>query len=83
MRHCPRIGVYVDNLGDGAGRGCAGARQPVLDQSRYVEETDAPFKEGVDVFPKLAASFFAGNNFEACKIGFTAEEIEAQSGENN
>ena len=41
------------------------------------------FKEGVDVFPDLAASFFAGNNFEACKIGFTAEEIAAQSGDNN
>jgi len=43
----------------------------------------APFKEGVDVFPALPASFFAGNNFEACKIGFTAEEIAAQSGDNN
>jgi len=41
------------------------------------------FKEGVDVFPDLAASFFAGNNFEAYKIGFTAEEIAAQSGDNN
>ena len=34
-------------------------------------------------FPDLAASFFAGNNFPACKIGFTAEEIAAQSGDNN
>lgn len=25
----------------------------------------APFEEGVDVFPKLPGSFFAGNNFEA------------------
>jgi ribose transport system substrate-binding protein len=43
----------------------------------------APFKEGVDVFPKLPGSFFAGNNFDACDIGFTAEEIAAQTGENN
>lgn len=42
-----------------------------------------PFKEGVDVFPALPGSFFAGNNFEACNIGFTAEEIAAQTGENN
>lgn len=43
----------------------------------------APFQEGVDVFPDLPGSFFAGNNFEACKIGFTAEEIASQTGENN
>jgi ribose transport system substrate-binding protein len=43
----------------------------------------SPFKEGVDAFPDLPPSFFAGNNFEACNIGFTAEEIAAQSGENN
>jgi ribose transport system substrate-binding protein len=43
----------------------------------------APFKEGVDVFPGLPGSFFAGNNFEACNIGFTAEEIAAQTGDNN
>lgn len=43
----------------------------------------APFKEGVDVFPELPGSFFAGNNFDACNIGFTAEEIAAQTGENN
>ncbi|WP_227010449.1 substrate-binding domain-containing protein [Pelagibius marinus] len=43
----------------------------------------APFKEGVDVFPSLPGSFFAGNNFEACNIGFTAEEIASQTGENN
>ena len=45
--------------------------------------SDAPFKEGVDVFPDLPGSFFAGNNFEACNIGFTAEEIAAQTGDNN
>jgi ribose transport system substrate-binding protein len=43
----------------------------------------SPFKEGEDVFPGLPGSFFAGNNFEACNIGFTAEEIAAQTGENN
>jgi ribose transport system substrate-binding protein len=43
----------------------------------------APFKEGVDVFPSLQGSFFAGNNFEACNIGFTAEEIASQTGKNN
>ncbi|WP_248304841.1 hypothetical protein [Breoghania sp. L-A4] len=43
----------------------------------------SPFEEGVEVFPELPGSFFAGNNFEACDIGFTADEIAAQSGENN
>lgn len=43
----------------------------------------SPFKDGVDVFPNLPGSFFAGNNFPACNIGFTAEEIAAQTGENN
>jgi len=43
----------------------------------------SPFKDGVDVFPSLPGSFFAGNNFDACNIGFTAEEIAAQTGENN
>ncbi|HEX9570290.1 MAG TPA: substrate-binding domain-containing protein [Rhodospirillales bacterium] len=43
----------------------------------------SPFEVGVDVFPDLAGSFFAGNNFEACNIGFTAEEIAAQTGDNN
>jgi len=43
----------------------------------------APFEEGVDVFPELPGSFFAGNNFDACNIGFTAEEIASQTGENN
>lgn len=43
----------------------------------------SPFKEGVEMFPKLPGSFFAGNNFEACNIGFTAEEIASQTGENN
>ena len=42
-----------------------------------------PFEEGVDVFSELPGSFFAGNNFEACNIGFTAEEIASQSGDNN
>jgi ribose transport system substrate-binding protein len=43
----------------------------------------APFKAGVDMFPELPGSFFAGNNFEACNIGFTAEEIASQTGDNN
>ncbi|MBX2830347.1 MAG: substrate-binding domain-containing protein [Rhodospirillales bacterium] len=43
----------------------------------------APFKEGVEMFPALPGSFFAGNNFDACNIGFTAEEIASQTGENN
>ena len=37
----------------------------------------------MDAFPDLPGAFFAGNNFEACNIGFTAEEIAAQTGENN
>jgi len=43
----------------------------------------APYKEGVEVFPKLPGSLFTGNNFPDCKIGFTNEEIAGQSGENN
>ncbi len=43
----------------------------------------SPYKEGVEVFPKLPGSLYTGNNFPACKIGFTNEEIAAQSGENN
>jgi ribose transport system substrate-binding protein len=40
-------------------------------------------KPGRDFFPDLPDSFFVGNNFEACNIGFTAEEIGAQTGDNN
>jgi ribose transport system substrate-binding protein len=36
-------------------------------------------KEGTDFYPALPDSFFVGNSFEACKIGFTAEEIMARS----
>ncbi|MEX1180543.1 MAG: substrate-binding domain-containing protein [Cucumibacter sp.] len=43
----------------------------------------SPFVVGTDVFPELPGSFFAGNNFEACNIGFTSEEIASQTGENN
>ncbi len=43
----------------------------------------APYKEGVEVFPELPGSLFTGNNFPDCKIGFTNEEIAAQSGDNN
>ncbi len=43
----------------------------------------APYKVGVEVFPDLPGSLFTGNNFPACKIGFTNEEIAAQTGENN
>jgi ribose transport system substrate-binding protein len=40
-------------------------------------------KAGRDYFPDLPDTFFVGNNFDACKIGFTAEEIMGQSGDNN
>jgi ribose transport system substrate-binding protein len=36
-------------------------------------------KEGQDFYPNLADNFFVGNTFEACKIGFTAEEIMNKS----
>lgn len=42
-----------------------------------------PYVVGEQVFPELPGSLFTGNNFEACNIGFTVEEISAQSGENN
>lgn len=40
-------------------------------------------KAGSDYFPDLPDTFFVGNNFDACKIGFTAQEIMAQTGDNN
>ena len=43
----------------------------------------SPFKPGESVFPKLPGSFFAGNNFPSCHIGFSAEEIATQSGSND
>ena len=43
----------------------------------------SPYKVGVEVFPELPGSLFTGNNFPDCNIGFTAEEIGAQTGENN
>jgi ribose transport system substrate-binding protein len=43
----------------------------------------SPFKPGESVFPKLPGSFFAGNNFPSCHIGFSAEEIARQSGTND
>ena len=38
---------------------------------------------GRQCFPKLPGSFFAGNNFPSCDIGFSAEEIATQSGNND
>lgn len=43
----------------------------------------SPFTEGKTVFPKLPGSFFAGNNFPSCNIGFSASEIAAQTAKNN
>lgn len=43
----------------------------------------SPFKQGTNVFPKLPGSFFAGNNFPSCDIGFSAEEIATQSSNND
>jgi ribose transport system substrate-binding protein len=43
----------------------------------------SPYKEGTEVFPELPGSLFTGNNFSDCKIGFTVEEINAQTGDNN
>jgi ribose transport system substrate-binding protein len=43
----------------------------------------SPYKVGQEVFPDLPGSLFTGNNFPACKIGFTNEEIAQQTGENN
>ncbi|PMS09826.1 ribose ABC transporter substrate-binding protein [Trinickia caryophylli] len=43
----------------------------------------SPFTPGKDVFPSLPGSFFAGNNFPSCNIGFSAEEIATQTGTNN
>jgi ribose transport system substrate-binding protein len=43
----------------------------------------SPYKVGVQAFPDLPGSLFTGNNFPACKIGFTVEEISKQTGDNN
>jgi ribose transport system substrate-binding protein len=43
----------------------------------------SPFKPGENVFPKLPGSFFAGNNFPSCNIGFSAEEIASQTSKDN
>jgi ribose transport system substrate-binding protein len=43
----------------------------------------SPYKVGEQAFPELPGSLFTGNNFEACKIGFTVEEISGQTGDNN
>jgi ribose transport system substrate-binding protein len=43
----------------------------------------SPYKVGIEVFPDLPGSLFTGNNFPDCNIGFTAEEIGAQTGDNN
>jgi len=43
----------------------------------------SPFTPGKNVFPNLPGSFFAGNNFPSCNIGFSAEEIATQTGTNN
>jgi ribose transport system substrate-binding protein len=43
----------------------------------------SPYKVGEQVFPDLPGSLFTGNNFPDCKIGFTAEEIGSQTGDNN
>lgn len=42
----------------------------------------SPFTPGKNVYPNLPGSFFAGNNFPSCNIGFSAEEIAKQSGTN-
>lgn len=39
-------------------------------------------KAGKDFFPDQADSFFVGNTFDACKVGFTPSEIMAKSESN-
>lgn len=43
----------------------------------------SPYVVGQDVFPDLPGSAFTGNNFPACNIGFTVEELASQTGDNN
>jgi ribose transport system substrate-binding protein len=43
----------------------------------------SPYKVGSEVFPDLPGSLFTGNNFPACSIGFTNEEIASQTGDNS
>ena len=40
-------------------------------------------EEAEEVFPDLPGSLFTGNNFPACNIGFTNEEIASQTGDNS
>jgi ribose transport system substrate-binding protein len=43
----------------------------------------SPFAPDKNAFPNLPGSFFTGNNFPSCNIGFSAEEIAGQTGTNN
>lgn len=43
----------------------------------------SPYEVGKQAFPDLPGSLFTGNNFPACNIGFTVEEIANQTGDNN
>jgi ribose transport system substrate-binding protein len=54
--------------------------QSIALPTSYVEYPN--IKAGTDFYPDLADSFFVGNSFEACKIGFTAQEIMAKTGKN-
>jgi ribose transport system substrate-binding protein len=45
--------------------------------------SSSPYTVGEQAFPDLPGSLFTGNNFAACKIGFTVEEISGQTGDNN
>jgi ribose transport system substrate-binding protein len=45
--------------------------------------SSSPYTVGEQAFPDLPGSLFTGNNFSACKIGFTVEEISGQTGDNN
>ncbi|MEO6395950.1 MAG: substrate-binding domain-containing protein [Devosia sp.] len=45
--------------------------------------SSSPYKDGAEVSADLPGSLFMGNNFAACNIGFTVEEIANQSGDNS
>ena len=51
--------------------------QSIALPASYVEYPN--LKEGSEFYPALSDSFFVGNSFPACKIGFSAEEIMGKS----
>lgn len=89
---CDKAGLTCQSGGTGPAQSAVAIKTAIAAlQGKVVPQSIAlptsvdysPFTEGKNVFPKLPGSFFAGNDFPSCNIGFTAEEIATQSSQNN